>query len=55
MMKRSVFSAGVGRTGTFIALDYLYDQGITEKQINVFDAVLLLSQQRINMVHTKVE
>ncbi|XP_052244418.1 receptor-type tyrosine-protein phosphatase U-like isoform X4 [Dreissena polymorpha] len=36
-----------------IALDYLYDQGITEKQINVFDAVLLLLQQRINMVQTK--
>ncbi|XP_052216896.1 uncharacterized protein LOC127834857 isoform X4 [Dreissena polymorpha] len=46
-------SAGVGRTGTFIALDYLYDQGVSEKHINVFDAVLLLREQRINMVQTK--
>ncbi|XP_052217144.1 uncharacterized protein LOC127835014 [Dreissena polymorpha] len=46
-------SAGVGRTGTFIALDYLYDQGVSEKHINVFDAVLLLREQRMNMVQTK--
>ncbi|XP_052218424.1 receptor-type tyrosine-protein phosphatase alpha-like [Dreissena polymorpha] len=48
-------SAGVGRTGTFIALDYLYDQGTTEKQVNVFDAVLRLREQRVNMVQTQLQ
>ncbi|XP_052219293.1 uncharacterized protein LOC127836657 [Dreissena polymorpha] len=46
-------SAGVGRTGTCIALDYLYDQGIAVHEINVHEAVKALRDQRINMVQTK--
>ncbi|XP_052219296.1 tyrosine-protein phosphatase Lar-like isoform X3 [Dreissena polymorpha] len=46
-------SAGVGRTGTFITLDYLHDQGLAVHEINVHDAVKAMRDQRINMVQTK--
>ncbi|XP_052267609.1 uncharacterized protein LOC127869263 isoform X2 [Dreissena polymorpha] len=46
-------SAGVGRTGTFIALDFLYDRGKAEGVVSVFDAVQNLREQRISMVQTK--
>lgn len=48
------FSAGVGRTGTFIAIDYLLEQAQTEGQINVFGAVQTLRNQRVCMVQTEV-
>ncbi|XP_053400708.1 receptor-type tyrosine-protein phosphatase mu-like [Mercenaria mercenaria] len=47
------FSAGVGRTGTFIALDILYDQGTDKGSIDVFKCVDELRQRRVNMVQTK--
>ncbi|XP_060566091.1 receptor-type tyrosine-protein phosphatase epsilon-like isoform X2 [Ruditapes philippinarum] len=46
-------SAGVGRTGTFIALDYLYDQGKSKNVVDVKDCVNTLRKQRLNMVQTK--
>ncbi|XP_052804951.1 hemicentin-1-like isoform X2 [Mya arenaria] len=46
-------SAGVGRTGTFIALDYLFDQGKVDGKLNVPETVNLLREQRISMVQTK--
>ncbi|XP_053398634.1 uncharacterized protein LOC123556442 isoform X2 [Mercenaria mercenaria] len=46
-------SAGVGRTGTFIALDYLYDQDKSEGKVNIKGGVYNLRQQRLNMVQTK--
>lgn len=48
------FSAGVGRTGTFIGLDFLYEQGCAGGIVNVKGGVNSLRQQRVNMVQTKV-
>ncbi|XP_053400252.1 receptor-type tyrosine-protein phosphatase mu-like [Mercenaria mercenaria] len=46
-------SAGVGRTGTFIALDILYDQGKDKGFVDVFGCVRDLRDQRVSMVQTK--
>ncbi|XP_052804200.1 uncharacterized protein LOC128234181 isoform X2 [Mya arenaria] len=46
-------SAGVGRTGTFIALDYLYDQGKVYEKLNVPETVNVLREQRVSLVQTK--
>ncbi|WAR04614.1 PTPRT-like protein [Mya arenaria] len=46
-------SAGVGMTGTFIALDYLYDQGKVDEKLNVPETVNVLREQRVCMVQTK--
>ncbi|XP_052803536.1 uncharacterized protein LOC128233749 isoform X2 [Mya arenaria] len=46
-------SAGVGRTGTFIALDYLFDQGKVDGKLNIPETVNVLREQRISMVQTK--
>jgi len=47
-------SAGVGRTGTFIALDSLLQQAKEEAQIDVFDCVRHMRYSRVNMVQTQV-
>ena len=41
-----LFSAGIGRTGTFIALDYILEEGATEQTVNVKDYVMSLRHQR---------
>ncbi|XP_078330504.1 putative receptor-type tyrosine-protein phosphatase mosPTP-1 [Crassostrea virginica] len=43
-------SAGVGRTGTFIALDALYKEGIMTGKINVNKYVKIMRSCRMNMV-----
>jgi len=48
----SCFSAGVGRTGTYIALDYLIAQAAAEDQVDVFMCVKTLRQTRHLMVQT---
>jgi len=54
ILMKYVYSAGVGRTGTLIALDILM-QDLTDKGlINIFDTILQLRIQRINMVQTEV-
>ncbi|XP_064605807.1 receptor-type tyrosine-protein phosphatase kappa-like [Liolophura sinensis] len=45
-------SAGVGRTGTYIALDYLIAQAHDEGVVDVPACVRQLREQRVNMVQT---
>jgi len=47
-------SAGVGRTGTFIALDYLLDEASETEMVGICKALKILREQRVNMVQTKV-
>ncbi len=47
-------SAGVGRTGTFIAVDMALEQAEKEKKIDIAGIVTRLRQQRLKMVQTDV-
>ena len=47
-------SAGVGRTGTFIALDTLLDRMRSETSISVFEVVKDMRKRRVLMVQTLV-
>ncbi|XP_071094625.1 uncharacterized protein [Haliotis cracherodii] len=46
-------SAGIGRTGTWIALDYLIGQAKTEGVVDVFDCIVRLRHQRMNVIQTE--
>ncbi|XP_009955762.1 PREDICTED: receptor-type tyrosine-protein phosphatase mu-like, partial [Leptosomus discolor] len=46
-------SAGIGRTGTFIALDFLLKMAKAEGKVDVFHCVQRLREQRVSMVQTK--
>ncbi|KAJ8040471.1 Receptor-type tyrosine-protein phosphatase T [Holothuria leucospilota] len=45
-------SAGVGRTGTFIALYSLLDNVLNDEYVHVFDFVKKMRENRVNMVQT---
>ena len=47
-------SAGVGRTGTFIAVDLALEQAEKEKKIDFAGIVIRLREQRMKMVQTDV-
>ena len=47
-------SAGVGRTGTFITLDYLLERIKNESTIDIHEFVCNLRKQRVLMVQTLV-
>ncbi|KAL3878258.1 hypothetical protein ACJMK2_030623, partial [Sinanodonta woodiana] len=45
-------SAGIGRTGTYIAMDYSFDEGNEEGYVNIFECINKLRQQRVGLVQT---
>ncbi|XP_053389697.1 receptor-type tyrosine-protein phosphatase U-like, partial [Mercenaria mercenaria] len=45
-------SAGIGRTGTLIALDRLIEEGQDKGSLNVFECVDNMREQRVKMVQT---
>nr|XP_022311522.1 receptor-type tyrosine-protein phosphatase epsilon-like isoform X5 [Crassostrea virginica] len=45
-------SAGCGRSGSFIAVHYLYEEAEKERKINFFNCVKSMRQERVNMVQT---
>lgn len=47
-------SAGVGRTGTFIAVDYLMQHVRTSDVIDIYSYVMKMRNNRPNMVQTEV-
>lgn len=48
------FSAGIGRTGTFIALDALQAQGERDGRINIVEFVHTMREDRMNMIQNAV-
>lgn len=48
------YSAGIGRTGTLIAIDILLQQIRDNKKLDVFGTVYRLRHHRINMVQREV-
>jgi protein tyrosine phosphatase len=54
VLTRLLCSAGVGRTGTYIALDYLLEQAKTEQRVNPYDSVRRMRLRRPCMVQTVV-
>ena len=50
----SLCSAGVGRTGTLIALDILLQRIKARQPVDVFGVVMKLRQQRLFMVQSQV-
>nr|XP_034320230.1 uncharacterized protein LOC117687579 isoform X2 [Crassostrea gigas] len=45
-------SAGIGRTGTFIAIDALYEEGQKTGKVYIADYVTKMREKRMNMVQT---
>lgn len=55
--KQYFFSAGVGRTGTFITVDYLMqyvEDHDLSSQVDIFDWVIQMRDHRTTMVQTWV-
>lgn len=48
------YSAGVGRTGTLIAVDILMQTIRDKRKVDIFGTVLNLRKQRMNMVQSEV-
>ncbi|XP_060579602.1 receptor-type tyrosine-protein phosphatase epsilon-like [Ruditapes philippinarum] len=45
-------SAGIGRTGTYIALDSITNEGETEGAVDIYAFVRNMREQRVNMIQT---
>ena len=49
-----LFSAGVGRTGTLIAIDIALAQAFKERQVDIPKIIVDMRKQRMKMVQTVV-
>ena len=49
-----MFSAGVGRTGTYLAVEHLLQQAAAEDRVDVVGCIDNMRQQRVNMVQSLV-
>lgn len=49
-----ILSAGIGRTGTYIAIDVLSEAGKKHNKINIVEYVRKMRRNRMNMVQTYV-
>lgn len=47
-------STGIGRTGTYLALDYLYKTGKKSGRVNVAEYVKTMRKNRMNMIENYV-
>lgn len=47
-------STGIGRTGTYLALDYLYKTGKKFGRVNVAEYVKTMRKKRMNMIENYV-
>ena len=47
-------SAGVGRTGTYVAIDVLLDQARYEGEIDLYSITQKMRKNRVNMIQTVV-
>ncbi|XP_048252780.1 receptor-type tyrosine-protein phosphatase epsilon-like isoform X1 [Haliotis rufescens] len=45
-------SAGIGRTGTFIGLDFLFDQAKAEGRVDFYHCIQKMRENRVNMIQT---
>lgn len=50
----SVFSAGIGRTGTYIAIDAFSEARKTQNKINIAEYIKKMRRNLMNMVQTYV-
>ncbi|XP_046574234.1 multiple epidermal growth factor-like domains protein 10 isoform X2 [Haliotis rubra] len=48
-------SAGIGRTGTWIALDYLIAQAKAEGVVDIFECIVRLRHQRMDLIQTEAQ
>ena len=49
-----IHSAGVGRTGTFIVVDWMMQEARVSKEIDIFSTVLKMRECRVSMVQSEV-
>ena len=54
-MNSLLYSAGVGRTGTFIILDAMLDQAKAEGKVDVWNFARGMRDRRMKMIQTSVK
>ena len=55
LMNSLLYSAGVGRTGTFIILDAMLDQAKAEVKVDVWNFARGMRDRRMKMIQTSVK